>query len=97
MEKLFFKVVKIVQLETETTEYQLFRDKHEEYVSYRVLLIYALSKLGYTDRTISDRLGITRQGVCWLRNQFTSRLRNRYTLASHWKVIEKQLQNIEND
>lgn len=91
MDKIFFKVVKILQFETETTEEQLLRDKHEEFVNYRILLIQALHKLGYSDRAIADKFGFTRQGVCWLRNQFDTRIKHRYTLASHWKEIAKQI------
>ena len=97
MDKIFFKVVKILQFETETTEFELLHDKHEEYVNYRILLIQALRKLGYSDKAIADKLGFTRQGVCWLRNQFAHRIKHRYTLANHWKEIDKQLLELSND
>lgn len=94
MEKVFSKVVEIVQEYTEITLDKLLKDKHEESVDYRILLIEALHRVGISDQAIADRLQLTRQGVNYLRNKFKQRIRFSYNLSSIWKEIEKRLTNI---
>ena len=91
MEKIFEKVVEIVSERTGASFEMIKSDRHEESVSYRILLINALSKLGFSDTAIASKLGITRQGVNWLKSKMDSRLKHSLVLSSIWQEISKAL------
>lgn len=91
MENIFEKVVQIVSEHTGASYDLIKSDRHEEYVNYRIILICALSKLGFSDTAISRELGITRQGVNWLKSKMDIRLKHNRILASIWQEISKSL------
>lgn len=93
MEKIFQKVMEIVSEHTGASPEQILKDRHEEYVSYRIILINALSKTGFSDATIARFLGLTRQGVNWLKSKLDSRIRHNRILSSIWQEISKTLAN----
>lgn len=94
MDKVFTKVLSIIQEYTEISSDRILKDKHEECVDYRILLIEALHRVGISDQAIADRLQLTRQGVNYLRNKFKQRIKFSYNLSSIWKEIEKELKSI---
>lgn len=91
MEKIFNEVVKIVSEHTGSDTKLMIKDKHEEFVNYRVILINALSKVGYSDTEIANKLGLTRQGVNWLKNKLSTRTNRNIVLSSIWQNIVKEL------
>lgn len=91
MENIFEKVVEIVSEHTGAEPELILKDRHEEYVSYRIILINALSKLGFSDTNIACRLGLTRQGVNWLKSKLDNRIKHNRILSSIWQEISKSL------
>ena len=91
MEKIFEKVVEIVSENTGAEAELILKDRHEEYVNYRILLINALSKIGFSDSAIARHLGLTRQGVNFLKSKLDNRLKHNRILSSIWQDISKSL------
>lgn len=91
MEKIFEKVVEIVSEHTGSNPELILKDRHEEFVSYRIILINALSKVGFSDASIARQLGLTRQGVNWLKSKLDNRIKHNRILSSIWQEISKQL------
>ncbi len=91
MEKIFQKVVEIVSEHTGAQVEQIKSDKHEEFVNYRIILINALSKVGFSDSKIACKIGMTRQGVNFLKSKLDCRLKHNRVLSSIWQEISKEL------
>lgn len=63
----------------------LWDSRKEEYVDARTVICTLLNEIGLTDREISLRYGITRQGVNKLRNSFYSRSRAKWRIREAYR------------
>ena len=81
-------LAEVVRL-TELPEEQLLHSNLEECADARSVLVYALSRY-LTDTQIATLIGLTRQGVNFIRQGFDAR-RSKWSVESNWKAISKYL------
>lgn len=84
-------MVEIVSEHTDCDKHLILKDKHEEFVNYRIILINALSIAGFSDSKIAYHIGMTRQGVNFLKSKLDFRLKHNRILSSIWQEISKEL------
>lgn len=93
MEKIFEKVVEIVSENTGLTNNEILTGKRNEQINARAILIYNLSKIGFTDNLISKYTGLSRQGVNKLKKSYHFRSKQNIYLSTVAQQICKQVSN----
>ena len=79
---------------TGLTPEAVLHNKSEECTDARCTLVGCLSRY-LTDTQIAACMGITRQGVCWLRHSFEYSRKYRWSVTVNAKEIRKELESIE--
>ena len=75
---------------TELTSDDVLRCKNEVCTDARCVLVACLSRY-LTDTQMASLMGLTRQGVCWLRHSFEYSRRYRWSVGANAKEIGKEL------
>lgn len=92
MQELFARILKIVSEVTEVPpETIVSRDKHEETVDARYLLVYLLYRHGLYPSAIARYTGLSVRTVNTITSAFTQRLENRRILAVNLEETQRQL------
>lgn len=87
-EELYRDVMGMVCRETRVAEADVTRSNREECADARFLLVLALSKM-LTDNEISMLTGITRRGVCGIRQR--AEKMKKWTVRTNWEAIWNEL------
>ena len=82
MEKIFEKIIEIVSEYTGIDRDRIICGKCEEQVNARMLLVYNLSRIGFTDTLIAKLTGLTRQGVNKCKNSYHSKVKQTIFIAT---------------
>jgi hypothetical protein len=89
---IFREVLSAVSAETEIpTSIILSASRLQEVVDARCLLVYALSRCGYTRAHIAAFVGRTPRSVGYVLSQWSVRLSASRLLRINWENIRKQL------
>ena len=92
MEDIFARTLEVVSDTTEISpELILSKDRHEEVVDARCLLIYLLNKQGMYPSCISRKVGVCIRGVNYCISRFSDRLRGRNYLRIVHEATKKRL------
>ena len=92
MQELFARILKIVSEVTEVPpETIVSRDKHEETVDARYLLVYLLYRHGLYPSAIARYTGLSVRTVNTITSAFTQRLESRRILAVNLEETQRQL------
>lgn len=92
MQELFARILKIVSEVTEVPpETIVSRDKHEETVDARCLLVYLLYRHGLYPSAIARYTGLSVRTVNTITSAFTQRLESRRILAVNLEETQRQL------
>ena len=92
MQELFARILKIVSEVTEVPpETIVSRDKHEETVDARYLLVYLLYRHGLYPSAIARYTGLSVRTVNTITSAFTQRLESRRMLAVNMEETQRQL------
>lgn len=92
MQELFARILKIVSEVTEVPpETIVSRDKHEETVDARCLLVYLLYRHGLYPSAIARYTGLSVRTVNTITSAFTQRLESRRMLAVNLEETQRQL------
>lgn len=78
---------------TELTSDDVLHCKNEECTDARCVLVACLSRY-LTDTQMASLMGLTRQGVCWLRHSFEYSRKYRWCVGANAKEISKELASI---
>ena len=88
MESIFNEVLQKV---AEVTGADVLKGKSEASSDARYVLITALSKLGYSNAEVAEAMGMTRQGVGYLKNSY--RRDGRWELVRNCQDIVKWVES----
>ena len=92
MEEIFARILKIVSEVTEVPpETIVSKDKHEETVDARYMLVYLLYKHGLYPSAIARYTGLSVRTVNTITSAFTQRLESRRMLAVNLEETQRQL------
>ena len=92
MQELFARILKIVSEVTEVPPGTIVsRDKHEETVDARYLLVYLLYRNGLYPSAIARYTGLSVRTVNTITSAFTQRLESRRMLAVNLEETQRQL------
>lgn len=91
MEEVFIRVRDIVIERTGVSFDNMVISNKEEHVDARLLLVCLLHDYGLTDTKIGEYIGMTRQGVNKLRNNFHARERSSWILSTTWQRLRSEL------
>ena len=81
----------VLQKVAEVTGADVLNGKSEASSDARYVLITALSKLGYSNAEVATAMGMTRQGVGYLRNSY--RRHGRWELVRYCQAIVKWVES----
>lgn len=93
MEKIFEKIIDIVSEHTGINRERILCGKCEEQVNARMLLVYNLSRIGFTDKMIAQLTGLTRQGVNKCKNSYHSKTKQTIFIATISQRITNHIDN----
>ena len=79
---------------TGLTPDEVLHNKSEECTDARCVLVACLSRY-ITDTQMATCMGITRQGVCYLRHSYAYSRKYRWTVSMNVKEISKELASME--
>ena len=92
--ELYDATLKMVCELTGLTPDAVLHTKTEECTDARCTLVGCLSRY-LTDSQLASLMGMTRQGVCWLRHSFEYSRRYRWSVGVNAKEISKELASME--
>ena len=92
MEEIFARTLEVVSETTDvSSELILSKDRHEEVVDARCLLIFLLYAQGIYPSCISRKTGVSTRGVNYCTARFHDRLRSRNYLRNIYETTRKIL------
>lgn len=91
MEEIFMKVREAVIGRTGVQFDDMVSSNKDEHVDARSLFVCLLHEYGLTDTRIGVYIGMTRQGVNKLRNNFHDRKKGSWVLSTTWQRLRDEL------